>query len=71
MTYLDTSGLDQYNPHRSFTVDGHTIHITHHGTRWRWDIHTPDGTHLTGTEKNAGEAGWFAMHALDKRKAAA
>jgi hypothetical protein len=62
---LDTSGLDVYHPHRAYTVDGHTIHIGWHGTRWRWEIHTPNGAILDhGYERSAGQAARFALHAL-------
>jgi hypothetical protein len=71
VTPLDTVGLDIYHPGRTYTVDGHTIHIDLHGTRWRWDIHTPDGDHLTGYEQTAGRAGRFALHALQQQGAAA
>jgi hypothetical protein len=69
MTPLDTAGLDIYNTHRTYHVDGHTIHIGLHSTRWRWDIHGPDGRHCAaGSETSPGEAGWWAMHALERLK---
>jgi hypothetical protein len=65
MTALDTAGLDQYHPHRAYTVDGHTIHINHHTTRWKWELHTPNGTVVGhGYENTPGRAARFALHAL-------
>ena len=66
MSVIDTNGLDLQNTHRAVVIDGHTIHITLHSTRWRWDIYTPDGHHLFGYENSPGRAAHFAAYTLDQ-----